>query len=371
MSNEVKVIEKSKLPSELTSLPIFKVLGEQISTTVKKPETQKTIASAFFWAILIGGSAWFFYNIDTILQTLETAFKTVVWGISFIVLLMLAPKIISLLHTMGRTMLFKTEKGFIRRNPISTLQLLLEDAKDTLKRVKEKISNVDGVRINMITDAQAAKDEAEAKYNHLAALTRKAAEMDAEAENYAKNGLQEKANAAKREANELRVAATLRKQEGEASETTGRQYAQYANQFSKVLEVLKDNESAARIYVNALGSSITIIDKKMEATSKMKNATEGMADVFNIKDGWKFQEAMGAATEAISQNIASIRSNLEFLDENKSVNMGSQASQEELEQFINKVNNGKLQTLNVAEISDASYDLRPEQKVDKGFNLLD
>ncbi len=371
MSNEVKVIEKSTLPTELTNLPIFKVLGEQISTTIKKPETQKTIAGAFFWALLIGGSAWFFYNIDTILHTIVTSTKIVAWGIAFITLLMLAPKIISLLNTMGRTMLFKTEKGFIRKNPISTLQLLLQDAKDTLKRVKEKISNVDGVRINMITDAQTSKDEAEAKYNQLTALTRKAAEVDAAAVQFAKDGLQEKANAAKREANELRIAATLRKQEGEASETNSRQYAQYANQFGKVVEVLKDNESAARIYVNALGSSITIIDKKMEATSKMKNATEGMADVFNIKDGWKFQEAMSAATEAISQNIASIRSNLEFLDENKSVNVGSQASQEELEQFISKVNNGKLQTLNVAELTDAQYDLRPEEKIDKGFNLLD
>jgi hypothetical protein len=92
-----------------------------------------------------------------------------------------------------------------------------------------------------------------------------------------------------------------------------------------VIEVLKDNESAARIYVSTLDSSISILQKKMEATQKMKNATEGLADVFNIKDGWVFQEAMSAATQAISQNIASIRSNLEFLDQNNNITVGGSA----------------------------------------------
>jgi hypothetical protein len=371
MGNEVKVLEKSTLPAELKALPIFQVLGDKISTAAAKPETKKMAASVLFWALVVGGSAWFFANLTSILKAVETSFKIAAWGIGFVTLLLLAPKIIKLLHKAGKLLLFKGEKELIRRNPIATLQLLLNDAKDTLKRVKEKISNVDGVRINMITDAQTGKEEAEIKYKQVMALTTSAREADAKAEEYVKQGQQEKANASKREANELRITATLRKQEGEASEQTSRQYAQYGNQFAKVLEVLKDNESAARIYVNALGSSITIIDKKMEATSKMKNATEGMADVFNIKDGWQFQEAMSAATEAISSNIASIRSNLEFLDENRTINMGGQSTQAELEQFINSVDNGRLQTLNVSEITEASYEMTNEQKIDKGFNLLD
>jgi hypothetical protein len=135
--------------------------------------------------------------------------------------------------------------------------------------------------------------------------------------------------------------------------------------------VLKDNESAARIYVSTLDSSISILQKKLEATQKMKNATEGLADVFNIKDGWVFQEAMSAATQAISQNIASIRSNLEFLDQNNNITVGGAPSQGELEAFMKKVDERNLTRLNVPMIASGNYDLKPEEKVDKGFTLLD
>jgi hypothetical protein len=364
-------LDKRSLPEELKSLPIFKVLGDTIKTTTTTPEGKKTLAQIFYAILLIGGGYWFITNIGMLLAFATQSILFVVAAIVLIVLLMLAPQIVGLLHRAGKTLLFKSEKELIKRNPIETLQMLNNEAKDTLKRVKEKIANVDGVRINMITDAEKSKQEAETKYQQVVKLTSYAGELDKEAEAQSKAGFAEKANALKREANEVRITATLRKQEGEASEQNGRQYAQYGNQFSKVLEVLKDNESAARIYVSALGSSITIIDKKMEATSKMRNATEGLADVFNVKESWRFQEAMNAATGAISQNIASIRSNLEFLDQNSSVAMTGTASQAELEQFSSQVNAGRLQSLNVSEITDANYDLKPEQKVDKGFNLLD
>lgn len=371
MSTSTKTIGKQSVPEELKSLPIFKVLGDNIQTTVQSPETKKTLASLFYGAILLGGSYWFFQNIETLLRFAQQSVLFVGWSILLVVLLLLAPKIIGFLHQAGKTILFKSEKEMIRRNPIETLQMLNEEAKDTLKKVKDKITNVDGVRVNMISDAQSSKEEAELKYQQVVKLTAQAGELDKDAADLSAKGFAEKANALKREANEVRVTATLRKQEGEASEQNARLYTQYANQFSKVLEVLKDNESAARIYVNALGSSINIIDKKMEATNKMRNATEGLADVFNIKETWRFQEAMNAATGAISQNIASIRSNLEFLDESSAVTMTGTASQAELEQFSAQVNSGRLQSLNVAEMVDASYDLSTEQKVDKGFNLLD
>lgn len=366
-----KVVDKKSLPEELKNLPIFKVLGDTIKTTVTSPESKQTLAKIFYGALMLGGSFWFFKNIGTLLQFAQQSALFVVWGVLFVVLLLLAPKIVGLLHRIGKTLLFKSEKSFIKRNPIDTLQVLNGEAKDTLKRVKEKISNVDGVRVNMISDAESSKKEAEQKYQQVVRLTSHAAELDKDATSQAATGFTEKANALRREANEVRITATLRKQEGEASEQNSRQYGQYANQFSKVLEVLKDNESAARIYVNALGSSITIIDKKMEATSKMRNATEGLADVFNIKESWRFQEAMNAATGAISQNIASIRSNLEFLDQNSSVAMTGTASQAELEQFVTQVNSGRLHSINLSELTDANYDLKPEEKVDKGFSLLD
>jgi hypothetical protein len=176
------------------------------------------------------------------------------------------------LHRLGRTLLFKSEKSIVRNNPITALQLLLNDAKDTLKRVKEKISHVDGVRIDMIqsgTHSQKTREEKYALVKRLVADASKQAEQSVEV-NKANNI--EKANDLNRVAKETRTKAFLFGKEGEAEEHNARSYAQYANQFSKVIEVLKDNESAARIYVSTLDSSITILHKKMEATKKMKNA---------------------------------------------------------------------------------------------------
>jgi hypothetical protein len=367
--------DKKSLPEELKSLPIFKVLGDKINansntTATTTSKENKSLPAIVFWSLIAAGTYFFIKFLPVLVLTLGNLLVFGVFAILLITLILLAPKIITFLHTLGKTILFKSEKELIKRNPIETLQMLNNDAKDTMKRVKEKISNVDGVRINMITDAEKSKQETEQKYQQVVKLTAYAGELDKEAAVQSQTGNTEKANALKREANEVRITATLRKQEGEASEQNARLYAQYGNQFSKVLEVLKDNESAARIYVNALSSSINIIDKKMEATKKMRNATEGLADVFNVEESWKFQEAMNAATGAISNNIASIRSNLEFLDQNNNVSVGT-ASQSELETFVTQVNSGRLQSLNVGEITDSNYDLTTEQKVDKTFNLLD
>lgn len=202
-------------------------------------------------------------------------------------------------------------------------------------------------------------------------FTAEAANLDEKSKEETSKNNAEKANAYARDAKETRTKAFLLGKEGESEEQNARSYVQYANQFAKVLEVLKDNESAARIYVSTLDSSISIISKKLEATQKMKNATDGLADVFNIKDGWAFQEAMNAATGAISQNIASIRSNLDFLDQNNNITVGGTPTQGELEEFIRKVDERNLNVLNVTQMADASYELKPEEKVDKGFTLLD
>jgi hypothetical protein len=79
---------------------------------------------------------------------------------------------------------------------------------------------------------------------------------------------------------------------------------------------------------------------------------------------------MGAATQAISHNIASIRSNLEFLDQNNNVTVGGTPSQEELEAFVKKVDERQLTRLNVPLIGSAGYDLKNEDKADQGFNIL-
>lgn len=368
------------LPAEIpvalrNQLPIFQVLGDKIASVGKGVSNaappKRTVAAVLYWALILGAGYWFATHVDTILTTLEKTMRIVIFSVLILVLLMLAPKIISFLHRLGTMILFKGEKEIVRRNPIEALQLLLREAKDTLKRVKDKIAHVDGVRIDMITSGQAAQESAGGKYNHAIRFTTQAAELEAKAQEAQSAGDAQRESAARRDAKETRTRAFLLGKEGEADEQNARSYAQYANQFAKVIEVLKDNESAARIYVSTLDSSISILNKKLEATSKMKSATDGLAEVFDIKDGWVFQEAMGAATAAISNNIASIRSNLEFLDQNAAVTVGGTPSQEELNDFMAKIEKNQLQKLHVAEVASSGYNLSDAEKVDKGFTLLD
>jgi hypothetical protein len=368
---ETKTTALTTIPAELKNqLPIFQVIGDKIPAAAKAIASNKTVAKIFYGALLIGGSFWFFKNIDMLLAYAQKSVWFVVYGILFVVLLLLAPKIVSLLHRLGSVLIFKGEKAIVRGNPIESLQMLLKEAKDTLKRVKDKITHVDAVRIDMIENGTQSQKTAEDKYNMVKRLTVETARLEEEAANATKGANAQAANDFNREAKEMRTKAFLMGKEGEAEEHNARSYAQYANQFAKVLEVLKDNESAAKIYVSTLDSSISILQKKMEATQKMKSATEGLADVFNIKDGWVFQEAMSAATQAISQNIASIRSNLEFLDQNNNITVGGAPSQQELEEFVRRVDERNLTVLNVPLVGTSSYDMKPEEKVDKGFSLL-
>lgn len=360
------------IPAELKNqLPIFQVLGENIpAATPVAVQGKRTFSKIVFWLLLAGAGYWFFTHVDTLLAFAQKSVLFIGFTITFLVLLLLMPKIVSFLHRAGTMLLFKSEKQLVRNNPVTALELLLRDSKDTLKRVKEKITHVDGVRIDMIQSGSQSQQTAEQKYAFVKKLTSDASEREAMAAEATQKGDAEKANEHNRSAKEIRTKAFLMAKEGEAEEHNARAYAQYANQFAKVIEVLKDNESAARIYVNTLDSSIQILRKKLEATQKMKNATEGLADVFQIKDGWVFQEAMGAATQAISQNIASIRSNLEFLDQNNNVTVGGTPSQAELEAFVKKVDERQLTKLNVPLIGSAGYELKKEDKADQGFNIL-
>lgn len=360
------------IPAELKNqLPIFQVLGENIpAASTPTVQGKRGFSKFVYWALIAGGGYLFFRNIDSLLAFAQKSVLFIGFTIVFLVLLLLMPKIVNLLHRAGTMLLFKSEKQLVRSNPITALELLLRESKDTLKRVKEKITHVDGVRIDMIQSGTQSQQTAEQKYTFVKKLTADASTRESQAAEATQKGEMEKANEHNRSAKEIRTKAFLMAKEGEAEEHNARAYAQYANQFAKVIEVLKDNESAARIYVNTLDSSIQILRKKLEATQKMKNATEGLADVFQIKDGWVFQEAMGAATQAISHNIASIRSNLEFLDQNNNVTVGGTPSQEELEAFVKKVDERQLTRLNVPLIGSAGYDLKTEDKADQGFNIL-
>ncbi|HEX7756881.1 MAG TPA: hypothetical protein VF421_16130, partial [Niabella sp.] len=209
--------EKSaiNIPAEIKSqLPIFQVLGDKLPAQVVTPEGKKTITAIFFWALVLGGAFAFFKYLPVLLEYAQKSVLLVIFGILLITLLLLAPKIISLLHRLGTVLLFKGEKEIIRRNPIETLQLLERDARDTLKRVKEKIANVDGVRIDMISSAENAQKTAEQKYQYAKRYTVEAADLEEKAKQAAAASNNEKANAFNRDAKETRTKAFLLGKEG-------------------------------------------------------------------------------------------------------------------------------------------------------------
>lgn len=65
-NNSVNVIDKRSLPSELTQLPIFQVIGNQIPTNLAKPETKKTISKNCFLGCFDRRNLVFLYHIATI-----------------------------------------------------------------------------------------------------------------------------------------------------------------------------------------------------------------------------------------------------------------------------------------------------------------
>jgi dihydrodipicolinate synthase/N-acetylneuraminate lyase len=92
---------------------------------------------------------------------------------------------------------------------VIALQMLLNDAKDTLKRVKEKISHVDGVRIDMIQSGTQAQNTAEEKYGLVKKLVAQAAHNEEQAAAATAQNNTEKANDNARAAKETRTKAFL------------------------------------------------------------------------------------------------------------------------------------------------------------------
>jgi len=138
------------------------VLDSTLPAPVRTEKGRKTFAKIFYWALLIGGVTGFQKpGQPPGLRAEVVLFLS--FSILFIVLLLLMPKIVSLLHRVGRTILFKSEQSVVRNNPITRCQLPAQRRADTLKRVKEKISHVDGVRIDMIQSGTLAQKTAEDK----------------------------------------------------------------------------------------------------------------------------------------------------------------------------------------------------------------
>ena len=367
---ETNTKSNTALPFEVSKqLPVFQILNNQLPDKIKTPEAKKTMSQVVFWALFIALGYAFFKALPTLIEFAKMSILLTVYSILAVVLILLFPKIVNLLHTLGSILIFKSDKAIAEKFSIETLQLLLQDVKKTREAVRQRITKVEGVRVNMISEAEEQNQEVQTKVSQIVKLTAKAKKCDTDAIAAKEEGNTELARQLTRDANEARVAATMRDSEREASLELARSYSQYANQFGKALEILKDNESAAKIYDNLLTSSITIIEKKLDATNKMREATEGLADIFEVEDKWKFQVAMQAVKVKIGDNIANIQRNLEFLSESRLNNIEATKSQDELESIVSQLNSGEIKKLDVQEVSSPYHTLTADERPDKTFSL--
>jgi hypothetical protein len=361
---------KTSLPFEVSKqLPVFQILNNQLPDKMKTPEAKKTISKVVFWALFALLGYFFFKALPTLIEFAKMSVLLTVYSIVAVVLILLFPKIVNTLSTLGRILIFKSDKAIAEKFSIETLQLLLQDVKKTREAVRQRITKVEGVRVNMISEAEAQNQESATKASQIVKLTAKAKKCDTDAIAAKADGNDEQARQLTRDANEARVAATMRDSERTTSLELAKSYSQYSNQFGKALEVLKDNESAAKIYDNLLTSSITIIAKKLDATTKMREATEGLADIFEVEDKWKFQVAMEAVKVKIGDNIANIQRNLEFLSESRLNNIEATKSQDELESIVSQLSSGEIKKLDVQEVASPYHNLTPDERPDKTFSL--
>ena len=104
-------------------------------------------------------------------------------------------------------------------------------------------------------------------------------------------------------------------------------------------------------------------------TDRVAKATQGLAEAFGIKDGWKFQIALQAANERVVNNVAQIRSNLELVSEGRMNTVGVAKSPDqlklELKTFVGQLESGEIKKIDVKAISLASHKLTREEQPDK------
>jgi hypothetical protein len=382
MSTESKT--RVEIPNELRELPIMRYAESVVPEKLKTPEGKKLVSKVLTY----GGCAVLVWLLFQNAQALSDATGNLVdfsinaikfgfFGTIAVVLYLLAPGIVKLLHNMGNALLgyagrvfdiqmFKAHKGLISKNPIENLEMLQKDAENAIKEVDTKINEADGVRQNFTSDAFQLDKDAEAKFLKVKGIYNDAKTFREEASTLKSKGLNEKSRAKEREADEYEQMAYNLKIEADADKDTALMYSQYSNQFGKAIEILKDNRSAARMYLNATKTSITIIKRKLDATTRMRNASEGIATAFNIKDTWIFQVAMQSAQAGISENIATIRNNIQQLNQNSVLLRGTKsANKAELDQFIQQMESGQIKKLNVSEITNTGYEgpINPEYTI--------
>jgi len=381
---------KTPVPSSLRELPIFNpglgignFIENQIPEQLKTPEAKKTLGRIFFWGGMAGLVMFLYKMMPTVLDALKLGTEFIwqaifflVSGIIFLLLISVSPGIVRFfskyLNRMFALKFHNMEKKQIEDDPIGNLELELEEVNKTQREVRSDISDADAARGTIITQAQDMDKEADQKYQQIKGIDNEVKEMVKEAEVLRSKGYAEQARAKERKADENTKTALMIKAEADSYKDTAATFLQYANEYGKAIEILRDNESDLTILSRALKISVNILKQKLDASSLMKSASDKLSSAFQIKDSWIFKVALQAAQANISKNVAAIRSNLQFLNQNRTMNLGSAgANREALAAFVKDMNDGKIKRLNISEISDPGHDLTPDERKDKSFNILD
>ena len=376
---------KTAVPSSLRELPIFNpqfgignFIENKLPEQLKTPEAKKAIGKWGFWltaAAIIGMIAYNANAISTgIGNFIEIGYKAIILGvvgIATVSLYLLAPALIRLFTRIGSIKIHKAETKVITDDPIPSLELQALEVDKAEEEVGKKVTEADGVRNDFISDAQTLDKESAKQLLQIKGMYKDIKTMEEQIPILREKGLEEEARENERKVKEYTKAALMKKAVAESGQETAATYLQYANEFGKAIEIIKDNQSDLRSFSTALKTSIVILDRKLKATSRMKSASEGLAQAFQIKDSWVFSLAMRAAQENINQNVAAIKNNVQFLSQNRLMTQGSSGvNREELDNFMKEMESGAIKKLNIPKLADPSYKLTADERPDKGFNIF-
>lgn len=324
----------------MNSLPIFQLAGKLPEGLNTSPEVKRAFGKITFGAIVIFLGYILYQILPWLLSTVKMMFVAGILIVLLIILWNIAPHVIRYLNNLAKTYSEKLNRSLKENNPIEWLNISLSEARELFKNVRSRITKVEGIIGYMNEQSRIYAEQAEENFNAGNEYTNRAKKIDLQIE---KTPTTDEITIRKltREANETRSKANVLKAEYLTNQKLTTSYKQYGIEFSKALEVLKDNESDAKMFITAMDSSINIISKELNFTKDMKSATDGMSDLQQIYMQGDFKIAMDSARLKINDNLASIRRNLEFVSENQLTKISDTKSQSELESFFS--NNGMNQ----------------------------
>lgn len=362
-------METRSLPSgAVEQLPILGLLKKNFDQSLSTKD-KKTLGRILFWMLCLGGGYWFYKSLPTLLGFMGQLYLFIAAAFGLICIALFSGTIVNLLQKFAKVFDFRSKRWSARFFKIETLHETLDDIKAVENEVSQNIGDVEGKRELFKTKATEEEDAATRKFEAVKRIVEEAGKLDEKAKAEREKGNTELANKLNRQANELRTDAQLSKIEGEESKRSALMYVQSSNQLGKILEVLRDNFSAVRIIFRMTKSSVWILEKKLETSRDIKEATEGIAQMLNFPNADAFRIAFEATQEELANNLGQVRNNLRMLSSSRLNEIQVTSSQQELTAFVQQLETSNLKKLNIEEMSDASYEFK-QGEGDSSFKFL-